>query len=212
MPPRPDPQPRRIGPRSGALKVAVAYALLAGLWIAVSDLLLESALGVERALTVVEISKGLAFVAVTATGLYFFVRHQLTAQRELVEKRLADEQWFRALVENADEVFSVLDREGLPVYRSPAFQRILGYDALDARTIRFLDLVHPADRPVAERALGEILRMSYRTSPRLLLRLRRKDRGWRVCEAVLTNLLEHPAVGGIVVNWRERSGPVPEGD
>ena len=184
--------------------------MLAGLWIWLSDLLVEAALGIERAVTILEMSKGLVFVAVTAIALYFLIRHQLAAQRALIEQRLADEQWFRALVENADEVFSILDTEGRPVYRSPAFQRILGYNALDARTIHFFDLIHPKDRAVAAHAMAEILKMSYRTSPRLLIRLRAKGGGWRLCEAMLTNLLEHPAVRGIVVNWRERPGPVPE--
>ena len=210
MYPTPEPQSHRFGPQRGALKVAGAYALLAGLWFALSDLFVETALGIERAVTILEMTKGLAFVAVTAIALYFLVRRQLAAQRALVGQRLADEQWFRALVENAHEVFSVLDVEGRPVYRSPAFQRILGYNVLDMKTVRFLDLVHPGDRPAAEQAMAEIMTMSYRTSPRLLVRLRAKDGRWRVCEAVLANLLDHPAVGGIVVNWREHPGPAPE--
>jgi PAS domain S-box-containing protein len=210
MYPTPEPQSDRLGPQRGAIKVAGAYALLAGLWIAISDLFVEAALGIERAITILEMAKGLAFVAVTAIALYFLVRRQLAAQRALVGQRLADEQWFRALVENAHEVSSVLDVEGRPVYRSPAFQRILGYNALDANTIRFLDLVHPDDRGVVKRAMAEILKMPYRTTPRLLIRLRAKDGTWHVCDAVTTNLLEHPAVRGIVVNWREHPEPAPE--
>jgi len=187
MYPTPEPQSDRLGPQRGAIKVAGAYALLAGLWIAISDLFVEAALGIERAITILEMAKG-----------------------ALVGQRLADEQWFRALVENAHEVSSVLDVEGRPVYRSPAFQRILGYNALDANTIRFLDLVHPDDRGVVKRAMAEILKMPYRTTPRLLIRLRAKDGTWHVCDAVTTNLLEHPAVRGIVVNWREHPEPAPE--
>ncbi len=199
-----------VTPWRGALRIAGAYVALATVWIALSDLFVQEALGMGFAVTRVEIAKGLAFVTVTGLALFFLVRSQLAAQRALVERRLADEQWFRALVENAEEVFSILDEEGRPVYRSPAFQRILGYDSAEARRLRFRDLVHPSDEGVVEEAMEKILRMPYRTTPRLWIRLRARDGGWRVCEAVATNLLEHPAVRGIVVNWRERQVPPPD--
>ena len=204
--------PSPSSPRRGALRVTGVYALMAAVWIAGGDLALQVFAGVERSLTMIEIAKGMAFVVVSSVALYLLVHRQLAAQRALVERRVTDEQWFRALVENADEVFSVLDVEGKPLYRSPAFQRILGYDSVEASSITFTELIHPSDRGVAQRELDRILRMPYRTTPRLWLRLKAKDGSWRVCEAVGTNLLAHPAVGGIVVNWRERVVPEPERD
>jgi PAS domain S-box-containing protein len=58
----------------------------------------------------------------------------------------ASERRFRGLVENAEEVVYLADREHRIVYANPAFSRLLGYDLRDARGQELLSLIHADDR------------------------------------------------------------------
>jgi two-component system, cell cycle sensor histidine kinase and response regulator CckA len=80
-------------------------------------------------------------------------------EHKLAVDRLADsEQRFRGLIENASDVITLLDHEGIISYQSPSVERMLGYagDALVGTAA--LAYVHPDDRErveaVFERALA----------------------------------------------------------
>src|SRR5262249_45674628 len=90
-------------------------------------------------------------------------------------------------------------RSGSVRYESPSHQRVLGHAADEYLGRNFFDLVHPEDRPqvvTALRALldrpGEIATLEYRR--------RHRNGTWKFVESTASNLLEHPAVAGIVLN------------
>jgi len=77
----------------------------------------------------------------------------------------ASERKFRGLVENAEDLIYLTDRDGRIVYANPAIERVLGHDPAvicsSDRTI--VSLIHPADRERVERRLpmmrrGHVLR------------------------------------------------------
>lgn len=113
---------------------------------------------------------------------------------------------FQALVENARDLVYVLDAEGVIRYASPNVRQVLGYDpeGYTRETFYALDFVHPEDRAYAEAALEDLLRHPGKTRE---FRLRLLD-AWGRVRAVRVwgrNLLEDPAVRGIVINVHDET-------
>src|SRR5690348_7538589 len=68
--------------------------------------------------------------------------------------RFSDEQ-FRALIENALDLITILDREGVMLYVSPAVERVLGYRPENLIGRNLFALVHPHDLPATLAAFRE---------------------------------------------------------
>ncbi len=128
--------------------------------------------------------------------------------RDVTERRRAEavlrqrEARFRALIQNASDVITVLDPGGIVRYESPGIERVLGYgsDELVGRDAR--SLVHPDDAARVWELVAATCRRPGANVP-IEFRFRHKDGSWRWLEAIATNLLDDPSVGGIVVNSRD---------
>ena len=123
----------------------------------------------------------------------------LYAARQRVE---ATEVRLAALVEHASDLVCVVGSDGRIVYASPAVARVLGLEPLDLEGVPVADLVHPED---LDRLLDQVpdVVATPGMSPAFDARVAHTDGGWRHMEIVATNLLENPAVEGIVVNARD---------
>ncbi|BCZ94445.1 hypothetical protein TthAK1_10620 [Thermus thermophilus] len=109
-------------------------------------------------------------------------------------------------MENARDLVYVLDAEGMIRYASPNVRQVLGYDpeGYARETLYALDFVHPEDRAYAEAALEDLLRHPGKTRE---FRLRLLDTWGRVRKVRVwgRNLLENPAVRGIVINVHDET-------
>ncbi len=112
------------------------------------------------------------------------------------------EEHFRSLIENATEIITILSADGTITYVSPSAHRILGYPAGVLEGAIFFDFIHPEDKQRIEDICrekagtpGDTLSMAYR--------LRHQDGSYCFLESTCKNLLDHPAVRGIVVNSRD---------
>jgi diguanylate cyclase (GGDEF)-like protein/PAS domain S-box-containing protein len=125
-------------------------------------------------------------------------------RRCAVERALAaSEERFRAMIHHATDGVRILDAELRTVYSSPAVEAITGYspeDAADPETR--MGFLHPDDHAEAESFRSQVLRTPG-TSLRCSYRARHRDGHWIHVEEVMTNLLDDPAVGGIVANMRD---------
>jgi diguanylate cyclase (GGDEF)-like protein/PAS domain S-box-containing protein len=125
-------------------------------------------------------------------------RKQAKAALEQSEAR------FRSLIQNASEIVTILDRTGTITYESPALTRIAGWEPDELVGATALNYVHPQDRADVASALASLLTQPLGEHvPPVEFRFRHKDGSWRWFEALGTNLLEEPAVGGLVVNSRD---------
>ena len=115
------------------------------------------------------------------------------------------EERFRSLVRNSIDVQLITDAEGRITYESTAVERVLGYRAEDRIGRNALDDLHPDDRLWAEQMLADVVRLPS-AQVAAEVRVRHADGTWLVIEAVAKNLLDDPAVGGIVVNYRDVTG------
>jgi diguanylate cyclase (GGDEF)-like protein/PAS domain S-box-containing protein len=123
----------------------------------------------------------------------------VTDRRRAEEGLRASEERFRSLVQNASDLISILDPDGVVRYESPSHRRVLGSEPEEHAGRSLLDLVHAEDRPAVEEALRQLL-----ASPGEIVtfehRLCHRDGSWRVIESTASNLLAQPAVAGIVLN------------
>src|SRR5690606_7357110 len=109
------------------------------------------------------------------------------------------ERFFRAVTEHSAEGILVAARDGNVKYESPGALRLLGVP--EARTGQpVMGPIHPDDQPAAARVLEELLSGQ---PARVEMRVRHADGSWRTIDSVLVNLLDDPAVEGIVVNMRD---------
>ena len=133
-----------------------------------------------------------------------YIAHQLARyrrERDAAEAAVRrNEERFRSLIERGSDVITILDAEGVIRYESPSIERRLGHRAEDRLGERASRYVHPEDLRAVTAAFGRALD-GHAVS--VECRAARRDGSWRDVEAVFTNLLDHPAVGGIVVNWRD---------
>lgn len=103
-----------------------------------------------------------------------------------------------ALVENASDLLVLIDPTGTVRYASPAVERVLGHTpgSLDGGDV--LELVHPDDLETAYAMAATVLDSAQ--SKISVLRIAHGDGSYRHLEVTAKNLIDNPAVSGIVLN------------
>ncbi len=136
---------------------------------------------------------GLLFAAFSGTS-------RLLAQQNR-RLRTSDDR-FRSLVRNSVDVNLIVAADGTITYESPAAERVLGLRADERIGQPAFEIIHPDDRAFGENLLAGVMEApGAEVSGEL--RARHADGSWRSIDTVLKNLLDDPAVGGVVINYRD---------
>ncbi len=130
------------------------------------------------------------------------LEEQAANERVLLVDLQRSEERFRSLVRNASDGVVVLGQDGRIRYESPAVERILGSRADAAVGEPLLERVRPDDRPAVQQCLADVAATSGSEAD-FEFRARHADGSWRTLEAIAKNLLDDPAVSGVVVNYRD---------
>ena len=112
------------------------------------------------------------------------------------------ETYFRHLTEYSLDLITILDADGTIRFESRSISQVLGWAEEDYRGRNAFEFVHPEDAPRVMQAFLNALQ-SHGNTPVLSFRFRHKDGSYRVLEGRGNNLLDDPAVGGIVFNSRD---------
>jgi diguanylate cyclase (GGDEF)-like protein/PAS domain S-box-containing protein len=112
------------------------------------------------------------------------------------------EERFQSLVKNSIDVQLIADASGVITFESAAVERVLGYRPQDRLGRDAFDDLHPDDRAWAVQTFQDVARLPG-SQVAAEVRVRHADGSWLVIEAVAKNLLDDPAVGGIVINYRD---------
>ena len=120
------------------------------------------------------------------------------AETELVRR----EKYFRTLTENSLDVLTVLDRDGVVVYKSPSVQGVLGYDSKELVGQSVFKHIHPDDLARAQNEFQATLAEPARVI-RLQIRYQHKDGSWRHLESIGQNRLADPEIRAMVINSRD---------
>ena len=148
----------------------------------------------------IDVEAGVAYVGQSGSFVCFF--KDITARKRADEAIRRNEERFRALIEKSSDMILVLDAEGRYRFWSRSAVEVLGWTAEEKVGQSALEMVHPDDRERIARVLEGVVATPGAVS-RDLLRYRHKDGSWRQIEATARNLLQDPAVEGVVVNGRD---------
>ncbi len=124
--------------------------------------------------------------------------------RETEIELVRREKYFRTLTENSLDILTILNREGVVIYKSPSVKTVLGYDPKELIGKSVFDHVHPDDLPRVREEFQAAIANPDR-SIRLQIRYHHKDGSWRHLEAMGQNRLADPEIGAIVINSRDVS-------
>lgn len=140
------------------------------------------------------------FFACAATGMAALLaaRHvaELRANARLFEAAVEEGARFRSLVLNATDLIVVIDGHGRLTYASPSAESLLGNPAPGAPLAAFLA---PEDAGVWH----ALLRGLSTDDEEAQCRLHTTAGTWREIAWVVSDLRDHPDVGGIVLNGRD---------
>ena len=105
-------------------------------------------------------------------------------ERKFAEIRLERrETYFRALLENCNDVILVIDAAGVVKYESPGIDRVLGYTAAEQTGRSSLELVHPDDAANVRAGYQRVLRGEAQHVA-IEFRMRHRDGSWRTVEGI----------------------------
>jgi diguanylate cyclase (GGDEF)-like protein/PAS domain S-box-containing protein len=121
------------------------------------------------------------------------------AERKEVEKIIKEgEERIRSLLQNTSDIITLLEADGTIRYISPAVERVTGYRPEEQIGTNAFGFVHPDDREQALNTFSEVLKEPG-LHPPLEFRVPHKDGSWCYLEHVVNNLLDDPAVSGVVI-------------
>ena len=113
------------------------------------------------------------------------------------------EEHFRALIENAGDLIWILDARGNFRYVSPSTSRVLGYTSDQLLGASSFDYLHPEDQDQVndrfQKRVQKTLQMSETPAEQ---RFKHRDNYYCTLESISNNLLDHPAIQGVVINAR----------
>ena len=107
-----------------------------------------------------------------------------------------------AVVQHSTEIISINDAHGIVRYVSPSVEQILGYKPEEMLGRQSTDYLHPDDLAEVQDGYKAYIECKH-PGRYVVLRLRHRNGSWRVMEAHSKNLLDHPAIHGIVVHARD---------
>jgi len=132
------------------------------------------------------------------------LRRARAEQARAEEARRQGEERFRALIEHGADAVALVAPDGTLLFASHSIERLLGFTPAELVGHPGFERVHPDDLPRVHAALRDII-ANPGTPAGLELRWRHKDGSWRYIDGVAVDRLAEPAVGAIVVNFRDVS-------
>ncbi len=126
--------------------------------------------------------------------------HETTTEEELKKK----ESYFRSIIEDSQDIITVLNNDGTIQYESPAIEQVLGYKQQELIGKNVFEFIHPDERQRVIEIFIEGIKEAGHTEV-MELRFKHKDDSWRFLEAKAKNLLDKDEVTGIAISSRDIS-------
>lgn len=137
-------------------------------------------------------------------GKFLVVARDITERKKAEELLLKNEIRFKTLIENNNDIISLLDDKFRVIYRSPSAERIMGWSNEEILASSGTVKVHPEEQDHAQQVVKEI--MANPGKPiYTLFRNQHKNGHYVWLEGTVTNLLQDEHVHAIVYNYRDVS-------
>lgn len=133
--------------------------------------------------------------------LTYAIARDSRERKEAEHQLKLSEQRFKGLVQDGGDLIALLDGTGNYLYASPTFVNVLGFEPEEFYDRVAWDFIHPEDLGMVQENFGRLENEKrFNVSP---FRFKHKDGSWRWLETTVTNLMDDPAVQGIVTNSRD---------
>lgn len=126
----------------------------------------------------------------------------ITQRKQAQEQLRASEERFRILMERSADAIALLDKNGRRMYATPASKRVIGYEPTESVGEEIFGYIHPEDVQMVQQVLAAIIQQPGKSLP-TQFRVRHKQGHWVWVEGTGTNLLAHPDIEAVVVNYRD---------
>ncbi|KAB2916909.1 MAG: PAS domain S-box protein [Bacteroidetes bacterium] len=136
--------------------------------------------------------------AIHFQGIITDITEKVEAEQKLTES----ETRFRLLVQNSNDITTIIDAQGRTVYESPSFYRTFNYTEEDVIGKSIFEFIHPDDVQKAQYELAKGMERGGISDP-IEFRLRHRNGSWVDVESIGSNLLNTPGINGIVINSRD---------
>lgn len=122
--------------------------------------------------------------------------------KERTEELHKSEKRFRSLIENAQDIISLSDENGMRFYISPAIEIITGYSIQETINQPVFDIVHPDDVAQSKKLRTEFMKEPGVIKP-ISFRFLHKNGGFVWMEGTIINLLHDENVKAVVGNYHD---------
>jgi PAS domain S-box-containing protein len=129
------------------------------------------------------------------------LEHERERRRVQEELRHSEER-FRALIEGASDLITVLDAQGVVRFVSPSVTQVLGYEPGELLARRAIEFIHPDDVAMVGGAVQNAL-ASPKMSVPVEYRIRHRNGSWRRLQSIGRSLPDESPEGFIVLNSRD---------
>jgi PAS domain S-box-containing protein len=132
----------------------------------------------------------------------------ITVVRDFSERRKNEEvirqseERFRSIIQYLTDVIWILDRDLKITYESPSSWQVLGYDPCFLIGKPGMGLIHPDDVKIVMKDLKGVFKKQNDYLP-TEFRVKHSDGHWVSLEAIANNMLDHPAIQGIIITCRD---------
>ncbi|MGD8747913.1 MAG: PAS domain-containing protein [Balneolaceae bacterium] len=130
------------------------------------------------------------------------LKEEIARRKEAQEKLQENNTYFHTLIENAQDIITVLDTHQVIRYNSPSVERILGYKQDEILNNNAFLFVHPDDVKVVEKIFNEI-KKSPNAVRSAVFRFRHKKGKWIYLESFAKHVPKSPDGAIIVINSRD---------
>lgn len=128
--------------------------------------------------------------------------NDITQKKKAEEKLKASENLFRALIENTNDIITLMNENFELIYRSPSAARITGWTNEDMIGVNATRNIHPDDKPGLSTVIKEIM-LNPGKNIYYKFRMKHKQGHYLWIEGVYINMLQDKYVKAILFNFRD---------
>jgi PAS domain S-box-containing protein len=144
---------------SGIIKIISIYIIVGGLWILFSDALLPDFTNNIYILTYMSTAKGLLFIIVTATLLYFLIKNYVKEIKHAEENLQESERRYKELANLLPQMIFEIDINGIIKFTNQSSYKMFGYTQDEiAAGFSVFDAIIPEERERARNNMIQIMK------------------------------------------------------